>query len=459
MAPVAEGIMMAGQAFASDACAALASGLLIPPAHPGGGVDDARYLKRLKANVLASLAFVPLQLPQPALPPAAAPAGGCGERQQFAARRISGRDPASKPQKIRRVSYLEEERLGAGYDPEYLEHCYAEESKGAADWRYLTSVQREVDAHKRLVLVDWLVEVVDEFKLGQGTLFLAVNLVDRFLSRVAVARGALQLLGVTALWLASKFEEVYPPTLSDFVDVTQHSCSARQLIDMEAALLREVGFTLMVPTPVTFLTLFLPAAAANAADADAFLSAAIDGDGCDSDDSAGAAGAAAGRMPPADAPTGPRAAPRYPYPAGGPCPSAGGAGGCGAPPPAGLPAAAALGDFPRRVGHLAEYLLELSLLTPEALRFPPSLAAAAALHLACSLLGAPPGARARLAPAADAAAARAGEERLRACVGELRRMYAYAARAPRPPAVKSKYSTPARASVAAAPPPRWALEA
>jgi hypothetical protein len=67
-------------------------------------------------------------------------------------------------------------------------------------------VQREVDAHKRLVLVDWLVEVVDEFKLAQGTLFLAVNLVDRYLSRRPVPRAALQLLGVTALWLASKFE-------------------------------------------------------------------------------------------------------------------------------------------------------------------------------------------------------------------------------------------------------------
>jgi hypothetical protein len=82
------------------------------------------------------------------------------------------------------------------------------QSKGAADPCYLATTQTEVDAHRRLVLVDWLVEVVDEFKLSQGTLFLAVNYIDRYLSRARVARGGMQLLGVSALWLACKFEEV-----------------------------------------------------------------------------------------------------------------------------------------------------------------------------------------------------------------------------------------------------------
>lgn len=347
--------------------------------------------------------------------------------------------------------------------------------KGAADWCYLTTVQRDgVDAHKRLVLIDWLVEVVDEFKLSQTTLFLAVNLVDRYLSRRPVPRSALQLLGVTALWLASKFEEVYPPTLGDFVDVTQHSCSSAQLIDMEAHLLRELGFTLMVPTAMTFLELYLPAAAANAADADAYLSAAIDGDGCDSDTSAetsssgasylsrSSSSSANGRMPCADVPSGPRAAPRYPYPIGGPCASMvqSAVGGCvvGAP----VTAAGSLAEFPRRVAHLAEYLAELSLLSPECLRYLPSLVAAAALNLACSLLDAPPGTRVRLAPAAEAAAAHVGpggQEMLRACMGELRRMFVYAAHAPRPPAVKAKYCSPKRHCVATMPVPRWVLEA
>lgn len=355
-------------------------------------------------------------------------------------------------------------------------------------WHYLTTVQREITSHKRLILIDWLVEVCDEFKLSQATLFLTVNIVDRYLSRQSVPRATLQLLGVTALWIASKFEEVYPPTLADFVDVTSHTYTAKQLKSMEAEVLKELQFTLMVPTAVTFLTLFLPAAAANAADADAHLAAAIDGDGCESDDSSEASssdiscyrkggGSGGGkRLSVMDAPTGPRAAPCYPYPIGSPCeafsaPAAAAKRGVAAAA-AGEQAAAhataapvvpagSLGDFPRRLAHLAEYLVELALLCPECLRFPPSLTAAAALNLACSILEAPPGTRARLAPAAEGCAAHAGphgEERLRTCIAELRRMYLYAARAPQPPSVKYKYCSPKRSSVASAPVPRWLTE-
>lgn len=74
----------------------------------------------------------------------------------------------------------------------------------------------EVDAPKRALLVDWLVEVVDEFRLCQECLFLAVSLLDRFLAREAASVRAahLQLLGVTCLWVAAKYEEVDPPALN-----------------------------------------------------------------------------------------------------------------------------------------------------------------------------------------------------------------------------------------------------
>jgi cyclin A len=78
---------------------------------------------------------------------------------------------------------------------------------------YLLHTQQDIDAHKRLVLVDWLIEVVDEFALSQESLYLAISLLDRFLSLHAVQRCQLQLLGVTCLWVASKYEEVLPPAL------------------------------------------------------------------------------------------------------------------------------------------------------------------------------------------------------------------------------------------------------
>lgn len=93
-----------------------------------------------------------------------------------------------------------------------------------ADAAYLDTTQVEVDAHKRLMLVDWLVEVVDEFQLSQETLYLAVALLDRFMSAKPVLCCQLQLLGVTCLWVAAKFEEVMPPCLQ--VGVWGCACAA-----------------------------------------------------------------------------------------------------------------------------------------------------------------------------------------------------------------------------------------
>lgn len=61
------------------------------------------------------------------------------------------------------------------------------------------------------ILIDWLVEVHLKFKLVPETLYLTVNLIDRYLERVEVMRDRLQLVGVTAMLIASKYEEIYAP--------------------------------------------------------------------------------------------------------------------------------------------------------------------------------------------------------------------------------------------------------
>ena len=69
----------------------------------------------------------------------------------------------------------------------------------------------------RAILVDWLVDVHLKFKLVPETLFLAVNFIDRFIERKVVPKERLQLLGSTAMFVACKYEEIYPPELADFV--------------------------------------------------------------------------------------------------------------------------------------------------------------------------------------------------------------------------------------------------
>jgi len=77
--------------------------------------------------------------------------------------------------------------------------------------------QPHINERMRSILVDWLVEVHLKFKLVPETLYLTVNLIDRYLERDEVSRPKLQLVGVTSLLIASKYEEIYPPELRDLV--------------------------------------------------------------------------------------------------------------------------------------------------------------------------------------------------------------------------------------------------
>jgi hypothetical protein len=77
--------------------------------------------------------------------------------------------------------------------------------------------QPHINERMRSILVDWLVEVHLKFKLVPETLYLTINLIDRYLERKEVSRPKLQLVGVTSLLIASKYEEIYPPELRDLV--------------------------------------------------------------------------------------------------------------------------------------------------------------------------------------------------------------------------------------------------
>ncbi|XP_004390958.1 cyclin-A1 [Trichechus manatus latirostris] len=117
--------------------------------------------------------------------------------------------------------------------------------------------QPDITEGMRAILVDWLVEVGEEYKLHTETLYLAVNFLDRFLSCMSVLRGKLQLVGTAAILLASKYEEIYPPEVDEFVYITDDTYTKRQLLRMEHLLLKVLDFDLTVPTTNQFLLQYL----------------------------------------------------------------------------------------------------------------------------------------------------------------------------------------------------------
>ncbi|KAI4879523.1 hypothetical protein NFI96_026820 [Prochilodus magdalenae] len=114
--------------------------------------------------------------------------------------------------------------------------------------------QPDITNSMRAILVDWLVEVGEEYKLQNETLHLAVNYIDRFLSSMSVLRGKLQLVGTAAMLLASKFEEIYPPEVAEFVYITDDTYTKKQVLRMEHLVLKVLSFDLAAPTINQFLT-------------------------------------------------------------------------------------------------------------------------------------------------------------------------------------------------------------
>jgi len=112
-----------------------------------------------------------------------------------------------------------------------------------------------VNGKMRAVLVDWLVEVHSQFKLLQETLYMTVYVIDKFLQSegFTIRREKLQLVGVTAMFIASKVEEIYCPEISDFVYITDNAYSSAEIREMELRMLRTLGFNFSRPHPLHFL--------------------------------------------------------------------------------------------------------------------------------------------------------------------------------------------------------------
>lgn len=108
----------------------------------------------------------------------------------------------------------------------------------------------------RAILIDWLVEVHLKFKLLQETLYLTVNLIDRFLQASQIVRSKLQLVGVTCLLIACKYEEIYPPIVSDVVYITDNAYKASEILEMERNILATLDFEMHVTSPYRFFERF-----------------------------------------------------------------------------------------------------------------------------------------------------------------------------------------------------------
>ena len=116
--------------------------------------------------------------------------------------------------------------------------------------------QNDINEKMRAILIDWLVEVHLKFKLMIETLYLTVNVIDRYLEKETITRNKLQLVGVTAMFLASKYEEIYAPECRDFVYISDKAYTREQILAMEGGVLAKLNFQLTTPNAYVFLKRF-----------------------------------------------------------------------------------------------------------------------------------------------------------------------------------------------------------
>ena len=83
----------------------------------------------------------------------------------------------------------------------------------------------------RAILMSWLIEVHLKYQLQPETLYITVNLIDRYCQKKRVPRSEYQLLGVGAMLVACKYEEIYVPKVNDFVDITDNTYSKEQILE------------------------------------------------------------------------------------------------------------------------------------------------------------------------------------------------------------------------------------
>lgn len=121
------------------------------------------------------------------------------------------------------------------------------------DFVNMKIIQREITAAHRETLISWLSEVAEVYCLSKQTLCLATNYVDRVLTFKEVSRSVFQLLGVSCLLIASKCEEILPPSIEDFVFITDSSFQRHEILMKEMEILTCLNFTLRITTYTTFL--------------------------------------------------------------------------------------------------------------------------------------------------------------------------------------------------------------
>ena len=166
-----------------------------------------------------------------------------------------------KPKKEEKIKFFDESKITNVQIPkDYINTIYynlliEEESPLILSLKqnqnFMTD-QKEINAKMRTILVDWLIDVHFKFGFTDETLFLTISIIDRYISVSQISRSKYQLLGITALMIACKHEEIDLPKIDDFIYITDHAYVKNDVLKMEYDILNKLNFSFLYPSPIKF---------------------------------------------------------------------------------------------------------------------------------------------------------------------------------------------------------------
>ncbi|KAL6563116.1 hypothetical protein OROHE_005703 [Orobanche hederae] len=150
---------------------------------------------------------------------------------------------------------FEDPQLCATFACDIYKHLRASESKKRPSTDFMGTIQKDINCSMRAILVDWLVEVAEEYTLVPDTLYLTVNYIDRYLSGNVMNRQ-----NCSCLVLPAKYEEICAPQVEEFCYITDNTYFRDEVLEMESAVLNYLKFGMTAPTAKCFLWRFVRAA-------------------------------------------------------------------------------------------------------------------------------------------------------------------------------------------------------
>ena len=112
--------------------------------------------------------------------------------------------------------------------------------------------QNEINQDMRSILIDWLIDVHNKLSFKEETIYIAIYIMDSYLSKKFIQRKRFQLLGITSLILASKLNEIYIRRISDYVFITDKAYTVDEIKYMEEDISKTLNFKFLVPSSLSF---------------------------------------------------------------------------------------------------------------------------------------------------------------------------------------------------------------